>query len=252
MLVPQCEVNRPRSGDDQGHDGIGRLMHDVHDAAEAFVVHGDTGQRIGCAAWSLRMKENGIRFVARPRLADRLPRPCDGGCLRGPVFPAVALGLQRVVAGRNATRLSHEPVLVGAEFAEITLSSVNMHRARRAAVVRIVALDDHADPTFLRALWFFAGIRNRSRRDVAAAFRREPARPTRAATRHWRTSERRRTTTNQPLEVGSGQTHQKLCGTSIWSPGKSAMSKEGLARTALTSIMRTCLPRRRRTLRWSA
>jgi len=252
MLVPQCEVNRPRSRDNQGHDGIGRLMHDVHDAAEAFVVHGDTGQRIGRAPSSLRMKENGIRFVARPRFADRLPGTGDRRCLRGPVFPAVALGLQRVVAGGNAARFSDETVFVRAERTEVALSSVNMHRAGRTPVIRIVAFDDHTDPTFLRALWFFAGIRNRSRRDIAAAFRREPARPTRAATRHWRTSERRRTTTNQPLEVGSGQTHQKLCGTSIWSPGKSAMSKEGLARTALTSIMRTCLPRRRRTLRWSA
>ena len=46
--------------------------------------------------------------------------------------------------------------------------------------------------------------------------------------------------------------HQKLCGTSIWSPGRRIISRVGLLRTALMSTICTLPPRMRRTLRWSA
>ena len=46
--------------------------------------------------------------------------------------------------------------------------------------------------------------------------------------------------------------HQKLWGTSIWSPGSNRMSRDGLERTALISTIWTRPPRMTRTLRWSA
>ena len=48
------------------------------------------------------------------------------------------------------------------------------------------------------------------------------------------------------------EAHQKLCGTSIWSPGRRMMSRDGLERTALISTSWARPLRMRRTLRWSA
>ena len=123
-------VNRPHSCHDQRRDGIRRLMHDVHDSAEALVVHRNAGKRVGSTAPTFRMQKDGIGFVTGPRFAHGLPRSGDGGSLRRPIFATVALGLQRVVPGGNTARFSDEPVFIRAEPSEISLFPVNIHCSR--------------------------------------------------------------------------------------------------------------------------
>ena len=343
------------------NNSIRRLMHDVHDTAETFRIRCDAGERIRHPARSFGMQQNGIRFVSGPGLADRLARTGDSGRLRGPVFPALSFRLQRVVAWGNSARFADEPIFVGAELPKVSLLPVDIHGPRRTAVIGIIPLDDHADPTIFGTFrllagiprqrtgrlpttvleqthpstapgqhaidypnprqegekiaifvsrWFDYGRRSRprvahrrpglqriglaggkhflrragrmkacisipdcsirigatqetmalptifprptcrrgdgiaggkpSRRDAAADLRRA-LRLAAALLAH-----------QSGKPVASGENHQKLWGTSIWSPGRSSISSDGLDRTALTSIMRTSLPRSRRTLRWSA
>jgi len=89
---------------DQWHDRIRRLMHDVHDASEAFVVHRDAGQRVRHPGPALRMEKDGVRLVTGARFADRLTRTGDRRGLRRPVGSALAFGLQGVVAPSGMPR----------------------------------------------------------------------------------------------------------------------------------------------------
>lgn len=158
MLVRGHGVNRRSSGDNQRNNPILRLVHYVHDAAETFRIRCDAGERVGHPARSLGMKKYGIRFVSGPGFADRLARTGDSGRLRGPIFATLALGLQGVVTPGNAARFSDKTIFVGAERTEVALLPINIHRSGGSAVIRFIALDDDANPTFLSTLGLSTGV----------------------------------------------------------------------------------------------
>ena len=234
MVLRRRGVNDARLDHDQRHDRIGRLVHDMHDASETFRIRRDAGKRIGNAWPTFRMQKDGICFVSGARFAHRLTRAGDGRCLRRPVLAALALRLQRVVAGRDSAGFPDEPVFVRAESTEVSLLSVNMHRARRPAVRGIIPLDHHSKPTVLRAFGLLARVALRSVNGL------RPGQPSHKGSDGLVGPNARR--------PGAAH-HQKLCGTSIWSPGSRMMSSEGLARTALMSMSCARPPRMRRTLR---
>lgn len=158
MLVRGHGVNRWSSGDNQRNNPIVRLVHYVHDAAEAFRIRCDAGERVGHPARSLGMKKYGIRFVSGPGFADRLAWSGDSRRLRGPILPALMFRLQRVMACGNSARFADEPVFVGAEFPKVSLLPVDIHGPRRTAVIGIIPLDDHADPTIFGTFGLLPGI----------------------------------------------------------------------------------------------
>ena len=158
MVAAVDGVNDARLDHDQRHNRIRRLVHDMHHAPEAPGIRRDAGKRVRHTAGAFRMQQNRVRLVAGTGLSDRLTRTGDRRGLRRPILAALPLRLQRVMPRRHAARFADEAVLIGAESAEIPLPSVNVHRARRSPVVRIIAFDDNADPTVLGTLGLLSRI----------------------------------------------------------------------------------------------
>lgn len=159
MVAAVDGVNDARLDHNQRHNRIRRLVHDMHHAPEALGIRRDAGKGVRHPTAALRMQQDRVRLVAGTGFSNRLPRAGDGRGLRRPILAALPLRLQRVMPRRHASRFSDESVLIGAESAEVSLLAVNMHRAGRTPVGRIIPLDQHPDPTVLRTFGLFAGIR---------------------------------------------------------------------------------------------
>ena len=171
MLAPGRGVNGAGSSDNERHDRIRCLMHDMHDTAKPLRIGCDTGPRVGKTARTLRMQQDCVSFVAGTGFADRLSGSGDGGRLRRPVGTAFAFGLEGIVTERDAAGVAHEPVLIGAKVAEISLPAVDVHRPRGTAVGRVITLDDHPDPAILGSLRLLARI---TKRPVTTLRSRQP------------------------------------------------------------------------------